>query len=602
MHASDFKNLQSEFSNRTDISLLKRKGVFPYSYLDSFDRLKDTQLPDISHFYNQMRNEECSQSEYQHAQNVWNEFNCETMKDYLRLYLKTDVLILADVFQNFRGVCLKIYNLDPAQYFTAPGLSWDAMLKTTGVNLELLTDLEMYKFIQGGIRGGIVQCTRRHAVANHKYLDDYDSSKPSEYLMYLDVNNLYGYAMSHSLPYGGFKWLDDFNHLDISNIPSDSPTGYILEVDLDYPAIHHDKHNDFPFCAENGMLGSMKVNKLLGTLYSKKNYVIHYRTLQQCLKHGLVLTKIHRVLTFHQSEWLKQYIDLNNTHRTNAKNDFEKNFFKLLNNAVYGKTMENVDKRVDVKIVTKWESEHNSLGARAWTSKPNFHSVTVFNEDMAAVQLNRMNICYNKAIYVGFAVLELSKYRMYEFHYDFMLPKFGDKLKLNYMDTDSFIYSIKTADFYADIKNDIDKWFDTSAYPIDNIFKFHQANKKVLGMMKDECNGKFMKEFIGLRAKMYCYTLADHSEVRKAKGVPSGAMKNIKNSDYKNCLFNKERHTTNGIVYTFRSRAHTIYTEAVNKIVLNSDIESISYDPTGSSISNSPIWKRLLLSSTFGIE
>lgn len=438
----DFITVRSQFPNDRDFKLMNRKGVFPYEYVTSFDVLKETQLPSIDTFFSTLNNKECSIEEYHHATEVWNTFDCENIGEYMELYLKADVLLLTDVFENFRAVCKNIYKLDPSHYFTAPGLSWDAMLKITKVELDLLTDLEMYNFCKKGIRGGIVQCSKRHTIANNKYLVDFDESKPTEYLMYLDANNLYGWAMSQYLPKNNFKWVEgkEFDGLCIENnivsLVDDSPIGYIYEVDLDYPEHMHDSHNDLPFCAENKIVGGSKCTKLITDFASKRFYPIHYRNLKHCISHGLVLRKVHRILSFEQDPWLKKYIDINTEHRKQAKSTFEKNFFKLLNNAVYGKTMENVDKRKDVKIAKLWETTNrNRLGAQALIAKPNFHSLTQFSDEMVAIQLDRVSTLYDKPIYLGFCVLELSKFKMYEFHYDFMKPKFQDNLALNYMDT-----------------------------------------------------------------------------------------------------------------------------------------------------------------------
>ncbi|XP_017483952.1 PREDICTED: uncharacterized protein LOC108372710 [Rhagoletis zephyria] len=385
--------------------------------------------------------------------------------------------------------------------------------------------------------------------------------------MYLDANNLYGWAMSEYLPYAEFEWLDNVNDFDVFTIEENSSYGVILEVDLEYPHSIHDIHNDLPFCCENKKIGSMIQPKLIADLNNKTRYVIHYRNLQQCLKHGLKLKKIHRVLRFKQSNWLKKYIDLNTFHRTNAKNDFEKNFFKLLNNAVYGKTMENVDKRKDIKIVCEWESIGKRLGARALIAKPNFHSYTSFTENMLAIQLKRSCTLYDKPIYIGFVVLELSKWKMYNFHYSYMKPKFQTKLCLNYMDTDSFIYTIQTNDFYKDIHDDIDLKFDTSEYLENNVFNFPLKNKKCLGMMKDENNGKIMKEFIGLKPKMYSISVEGDNDVKKAKGVKKSALINLNIMNYKECLLQNKIFYDK--MYTFRSKIHEIYTIEFNKVVLS---------------------------------
>lgn len=330
---SECKNLDSE-----QLRLLERKGIFCYDYVDSWEKLDETSLPSKDDFYSKLTNQAISEEDYQFAQEVWRKFNIMSLGEYSDLYLKTDVLLLADVFENFRKTCKDIYKLDPANYFTAPGLSFDAMLKYTGVKLELLTDVDMLLFIERGIRGGISQCSKRYATANNKYMDNYDSTKESNYLMYLDANNLYGHSMMQHLPHSRYDWcLEHFDAEKIMNIADDATTGYIFEVDLGYPQHLHDTHNDYPFCAENMYVpGTTNIKKLLLTLYDKKNYIIHYRMLKLALQHGLELQKVHRVMKFRQYPWLKPYIMLNTEMRTKATNDFEKNFFKLLCNAIFG--------------------------------------------------------------------------------------------------------------------------------------------------------------------------------------------------------------------------------------------------------------------------
>ncbi|XP_053997335.1 uncharacterized protein LOC128886433 [Hylaeus anthracinus] len=184
-------------------------------------------------------------------------------------------------FENFRESCITSYGLDPAYYYTLPGFTWDAMLKHTKFNFELLTDIDMVLFIERGIRGGLSQCSGRYAIANNKYMQSYDPSKASSYLMYFDVNNLYGWAMCQPLPYAEFRWVDKVANFDVSSIAADSPTGYILEVDLEYPQRLHDIHADLPFCPTRAKPPGKREDKLLATLYDKQRYDIHYRNLQQ---------------------------------------------------------------------------------------------------------------------------------------------------------------------------------------------------------------------------------------------------------------------------------------------------------------------------------
>ena len=190
LQPSDFTNLQKNI--KTSHSLLTRKGVYPYDYVTSIDKFKETKLPPKEAFYSKLLNEEISDEDYQHALNVWNTFNCQTLQDYHDLYLKSDVLLLADVFENFRKTCLKYYELDPCHYYTAPGLAWDACLKLTKQELQLLTDYDMLMMFEKGIRGGISHISKRYAEANNKYMKDFDKTKPSTYIQYLDANNLYG--------------------------------------------------------------------------------------------------------------------------------------------------------------------------------------------------------------------------------------------------------------------------------------------------------------------------------------------------------------------------------------------------------------------------
>jgi len=289
------------FSNDIEFQLMRKTGIFPYENLDSASRLEETSLPPREAFYSNLTERECSQDDYDHALKVWKHFSCSTLKDYLELYLKADAFPLTDIFENFRKICMQIYSLDPAQYFTKPERSWEAMLKTTNIKLDLLTDIDMYRFIQSSIRGGFVQCCHIYTKANNKYLSDYDSSKESSILMYVDANNLYGWAMSQPLPYKDFKWMltTDIDNFGIHNIPFDSKYGYFLEVDLIYPYRLHDLHNDLPFCPSNCLSSKEDMlKKLIADLGNKKNYVIHYRNLQQCIQNGLKLKKIQTGVHF----------------------------------------------------------------------------------------------------------------------------------------------------------------------------------------------------------------------------------------------------------------------------------------------------------------
>ena len=557
-------NLEKYFTTE-QVKLLKQKGFFPYDYMDNIEKLKDSKPPPKEAFYSKLTGKGINNYNYNHVLNVWKTFKMKTLKEYLELYNITDVLLLTDVFENFRDICLKNYGLDPVYYYTAPGLAWDAMLKMTKINLELLSDVDKLLMIEKGIRGGISIISNRYGKANNKYMKDYNKKEPSKYLMYVDANNLYGFAMSQKLPVHSFKWM---SNKEIENIFNNQivqvweRTPCILEVDLIYPEELHDLHNDYPLCPER-VECDKGVKKLIPNLRNKNNYVVHYKTLMQCLRLGMKLKKIHRGIKFIESDFLKPYIDMNTNLRTQAKNNFEKDFFKLMNNSVFGKTMENIRNRVNVKLVNTGEQ------FKKLTAKPNYESRKIFNENLVSVHMKKTSLTMNKPVYLGMSILDLSKIVMFDFHYKYIKPKYGSKAKLLFTDTDSFLYEIQTEDFYKDISGDVKDRFDTSDYPEGHPSGIPTGvNKKVLGMFKDEAAGKIIKEFVGLRAKLYSYKMDEGKENKRCKGIKKAVVeKSIRHEDYKTCLeTGKEQLRRQNII---RSYEHTLYTEEVNKIALS---------------------------------
>ena len=282
-------------------------------------------VPSKDLFYSKLYDEHILDEDYQHAIKVWDTFNCKTLKDYHDLYLKSDVLLLADVFENFRKTCLKHYKLDPCHYYTAPGLAWDACLKEAKQDLELLKDYDMLMMFERGIRGGITHISKRYAEANNKYMKDYNPNNPSSYIQYLDANNLYSWAMSQKLPTHGFKWVD-YDKNDVINLleKRDTNKGYIFEVDLEYPKKLWKSHNDYPLAPEKIKVDN--VEKLICSFKPKNHYVLHYRNLKQYLEEGMILKKVHRGIKFYQSKWMEPYITKNTDLRKVASSSLKKIF------------------------------------------------------------------------------------------------------------------------------------------------------------------------------------------------------------------------------------------------------------------------------------
>ena len=270
---------------------------------------------------------------------------------------------------------------------------------------------------------------------------------------------------------------------------------------------------------------------------------------------------------------MKPYIDFNTKLRSLATIDFEKDFFKLMNNAVFGKMMENIRKHRNIKLVTT-EEKFKTL-----VIKPNFKSSVLFGENLMGFEMGKVKVVMNKPVYLGQAILDLSKLVMYEFHYNYMRRKYDSRnLKLCYMDTDSLVYQIRTDDFYADIASEVQARFDTS---------FHRSNrplpmglnKKAIGLMKDEMDGDIIEEFVALRPKLYSYRVGS-KEHKKCKGIKKNIVKKtLTFEDYKDCLFNKTNVLRSQLL--FRSYSHDVQMIKVNKLALSSDDDKRIIQPDG---------------------
>ena len=585
-----YKHTSNHFKNDEQFLKVIKKGVYPYEYIDGPDKFEETKLPPINKFYSSLHLNTVDEKSYKHALEIWNIFNMKNLGEYHDLYLKTDVLLLSDVFETFRNTALHNYNLDPAcNYLTLPSYSWDAMLYKTKVHLEQITDIDKYIFIERGIRGGISMITHRYAKANNKYMGDkYNPNEENSYIMNLDANNLYGGGMIEKLPISDFEFDDVERNVEyLKNFNADEEDCIIVEYDCKYPNELHDSHNSYPLAPEslnikNNMLSPYQQNqlkihneinmenitKLTPNLYDKTKYVSHIKNLQYYMSKGLVVTKIHRILKCKQSNWLKEYIDFNTNLRSKAKNEFEKGFFKLMNNAVFGKTMENMRNRVSIQL---YSDEDKALRQIA---KPQFIKSKIYDKNLIAIQLIPKCIELNKPIYAGFAILELSKLIMYKFHYDYILEKYGDKAKLLFTDTDSLTYHIKTEDLYRD-NFENKHLFDFSDYNMNDEYrKCDNTNKKVIGKMKDETNGIPIEEFVGLRSKMYSCKLINGKEKNTAKGIGKVLLKNkvITHNDYLKCIninatILEQRQRCN--FNTLRTFNHNIYTYSNNKVSLS---------------------------------
>ena len=489
----NFKHTRRHFESEEQFSLLLRKGVFPYSYLQSFSVFEETQLPPKSAFHNDLTDSDISDDDYSHALNVWNAFNCQTLQDYLHVYLKADILQLSDIFESFADMAFSDYGLDVKKYISLPSYSYDAMLKMSGVTIELITDVSAYLMVESAVRGGISTISHRFSRANNKMIPDYDESKPTSYIVYLDMVNLYSYSMSLPLPVGDYKFLEqeEIDKFDILSVDPQGKTGFFVDCSLEYSPSLHSSHSDFPMAPSHLIItkdmlspASIRLGEQLGqkfkpckklapTLLDKEHYVCHSSNLQFYVRHGLIVTKIHRILSFTQTPFLKPYIDFNSSKRQQAKNSFEKQFYKLANNAIYGRTLMN--KRDHNKFIL---CTNKKQGTRV-ASKPNFKNFNIISKNLTLATLAPEHVCLDTPISAGCAILDLSKLRMFQFHYEYIKKRYpggvteegvarGDAILL-FTDTDSFAYKIFTENVYQDICEDRDEQYDTSDFPEDHI-------------------------------------------------------------------------------------------------------------------------------------
>ena len=580
-----FKNLKAYFQDKWNhlperaFKMLTRKGVYPYSYMDSFDKFKEEKLPSKESFYNDLCKQHISQEDYDFIHELWNTFKLKNLGQLHDLYMEVDTLQLADVFETFRDRSLKNYRLDPAHFSTLPSLTWQAGLKYTSVELEIPRDIDMQIFFDRGLTGGISMVANQYAKANNPLVDESNSNKENSYIGFFDCNNQYGWAMCQYLPTHGFEWVpsDEYSTEFFLKQKDDQSIGYMVEVDLEYPKELHDLHDTYPLAPEHlniqkDMLSNYQKDladnlgvkiggdKLCLTLSDKKNYVCHYRNLRLYLEKGMRIQKVHRVLKFKQSAWLKDYIDLNTSLRQGAENKFEQSLFKLMNNSLFGKTCEDVRKYKEIRIAT------TDKRSKKLIAKPTAKQWKIYDENLVAVQLKRVVVQLNKPRYVGMCILDISKTIMYKFHYDFIMKQYPNA-KLLFTDTDSFCYDIPTkTNMYEDIKVRTD-WFDFSNYDKDHP-NYDTSNDLVPGKFKDEMGGKPITEFVGLRSKMYSIKTQEGTEKKTAKGVLKAVKeKDITHENYKQCLFNEQqmKHKQTRII----QEEHKLYTATQNKTSLS---------------------------------
>ena len=592
--------------------LLLGKGIFPYEHFASLDALDELALPPQAAFYSRLTGSGITCEAHEHANKVtrvgsinhlteqvfqvWRSFQCQTLKDYTELYVRSDVALLMDVFASSRNLLYDVYQLDLSHFVSLPSFALNAALKLTGQKLELPKDPHMLEMIDAGMTGGVslVDTTKFEAntpYINHEQLNStlllgetipcpdtvYNPHQPKQDILSVDCNALYAWAMSQPLPVSDFTWLDPqevddmYTHLDqvLQDYNDQDETACFLRVDLSYPPELHRKHDTFPLAPEHlqipwhqlspfqrayltqqRMTHVVNHEKLIPNLFDKHEYVLHIKNLQQYVQLGMKCTKIHQVIRFKQAAWLKPYIDLNTRLRQAGADDpFAVTFWKLMNNIIYGKMIEDASKYRTLKLINNYQDYQKVVVRRE------FVHAKLVADNSAIVELKTAQPTSNKPRYLGVAVLAYAKHHIYDFHYNMVLRHFEpDEVRLLMTDTDSLCYGFTTdKDVPAIFKTQMSEMMDYSNYPPTHPW-YDDVHKLVPGKWKEEWGGRTLVDFVGLKPKMYSLLVGHYNpqgleaeqkragSKQTAKGIPYRYKeKNISHQDYVNTI---EQQTT----------------------------------------------------------
>ena len=589
---NDFPYMQNE--GLTD-DLFKKKLAYPYEKFNLNNLHEPLNLTKEDYWSTLNQSYPC-EDDIKRTQQLIDTYNITTAQELTMLYLKMDVLQLTDVFENFVETSTLMYGINPLYSYSLPGYTWKAGLKLTKIKLDFIKDKQLLLLLENNIRGGI------SSVMGPRFIESNENTK----LLYIDANNLYGWAMSQYLPTSEFEKLDfpeeyELEQIveDLRFIPDNNEYGYFIECDLEYPAEIKEKTENFPLCpyqtkADPNLfseyMNSVKqpnykpTEKLMCDLTNKYNYMMHYRMFKFYTQIGMKVTKIHTIYRFKQSLWLEKYINHNTQKRTKAKTNFEKDLYKLMNNAFFGKTMENVRDRTNLEFIP--HTNIDQIIKRQ--SKLSFKGIVNHYSEFSIYKFDKEKVIFDKPIYLGFSVLELSKLLMYEFYYHKLQPYYGDKIKLHYMDTDSFILSIKTGDLINDLEYFKDDFDFSELDPSHELY--NSINKKVIGKMKIETSPIIeLDNFVALRSKSYSFSYGSTVQEAKQRTIQKSKQKGIQHtpiySQFINSLFNSE--TTTATNYSIRSNAHNLTVQKQDKLALNpfddkrmylNPIQSLSWD------------------------
>ena len=572
----DYIHLKKHFPNHW--MLLKNKLAYPYEFyktLEDYERpIEDLLKAANEAYFSKTTNKIPDQKEIDRTNTIIKLFNIKNGKELTELYNKADVILLADIFEKFIKASKTEFGINPLYNISLPGTTWSNGLKYTKLELELIKNVDLFQMFENGIRGGGISGV---------FGDRFVESDNNTVILHVDMNNLYGFAMLFHLPTGNFQIYENNSITEsfikeVLNTHDCSNTGYVLIVDLIYPDNIKYKTKNFPFCPENKTINPVNfteymrehepkphrpTSKLISDQTNKEYYILHYRNLKFYLRMGMIIKKVHRIVSFDQSPWLAKYIDYNTKKRAEAKSDFMKDYHKNLICSFFGKTMEDVRNRIKIEFV-KNTDERKIL---QFQSRLDFDGIHKSYQDYDSYTFKSNVVKMEKPIYLGFTILELSKLLTYETYYDKLQKYFGiDGIQIHYQDTDAIIMSVRS----TDIVNDINKLQDQyEMFDFSNLNKQHKlfSNdfKKIPGYLKIETpKSIYIDKFVCLRSKCYAYTTQLDGYENKLKGIVKGYKKEISFDQYYNCLKN-EKYDKTCKQFCIRSHDHNMFLQQITK-------------------------------------
>jgi len=564
------------------IEMCKLKGIFPYEYMDSINKLKESKLPPHEEFFNSLKNSNVTPEEYARAVKLYEIAKCKTMLDFTKIYLETDVLLLAEVVLNFRESMMLHYGLDICQYNTTPAFSINAALYSSGIELDLISDPEMSALFESNIRGGITNVVTGRKIFNDPSLDNFDSKKAVNTGGFIDCNSLYSTILSGNLPVGEIYELNlsEVENFNYTTTPCDGEYAYALLIDFSIPDRVKVLTDDLPlginqktpkfeelseYTRENmknlGIKSKKLSQKLIACHEDQHDYLISLQMLKLYIELGIQVTKVRRIIRFKQSPCFKKYIEKNITLRKQSKNSFEKTFFKLLSNALYGRLLYNARKNSEViKLIT------NKNRFLKLASSPFLKDCHIIDETNLLMNFRSSEIKLNTPLYIGWFVLELSKHLMYTFFYKVLKPHYKHSVSLLYMDTDSYFLNFKNHNFMEEItkfplKEHMDLSNFNEGHPL-----YDDSQKGVLGKFKSELSAPAI-DFICLQSKLYSVLLSDDTVKSAAKGVPYVNQKNLRHEMYA-AIHRGDKVQECVNVVNISSKKSTLYTIRMKKRAL----------------------------------